>query len=143
MQLLSCSFDHKVILWDLNQEGNLPLQIFEHPDVPVNVMFNPENNKMFVSGSLDRVVRLWKIDNNLNPRQSETVQNEVTALSYSPNGKWLIVGLTTGMCTIFESKANAQLVYNTQIDCKNKQGVHACGRKVAGITFINNNEILI
>lgn len=106
-------------------------------------MFNPENNKMFVSGSLDRVVRLWKIDNNLNPRQSETVQNEVTALSYSPNGKWLIVGLTTGMCTIFESKANAQLVYNTQIDCKNKQGVHACGRKVAGITFINNNEILI
>jgi WD40 repeat protein len=70
-------------------------------------MFNPENNKMFVSGSLDRVVRLWKIDNNLNPRQSETVQNEVTALSYSPNGKWLIVGLTTGMCTIFESKANA------------------------------------
>ena len=143
MQLLSCSFDHKVILWDLNQEGNLPLQIFEHPDVPVTVMFNPENHKMFVSGSLDRVVRLWKIDNNLNPRQSETVQNEVTALSYSPNGKWLIVGLTTGMCTIFESKANAQLVYNTQIDCKNKQGVHACGRKVAGITFINNNEILI
>ena len=63
--LLSCSFDHKVILWDLNKER--PVQIFEHHDVPVKVQFNPELDNLFISGSLDKAIRLWSIDEKSKP----------------------------------------------------------------------------
>ena len=57
---MSCSLDSKVILWDLDKERHI--QIYEHPDVPVKMMFNPELDNLFVSGSLDKGVRLWSID---------------------------------------------------------------------------------
>ena len=60
--LLSCSFDQKVILWNLQSENNLALQIFEHPDVPAQISFCPDNPQIFVSGSLDGAVRVWSID---------------------------------------------------------------------------------
>ena len=39
-QLLTCSLDCKVILWDLNKDTHV--QIFEHPDVPTKICFNPD-----------------------------------------------------------------------------------------------------
>lgn len=57
--ILSCSFDFKVILWDLQAEGNHMHQIFEHREVPSQVTFNPKYNDVFVSVSLDQVVRLF------------------------------------------------------------------------------------
>lgn len=39
-QLLTCSLDNKVILWDLSKDTHL--MIFEHPDVPTKVCFNPD-----------------------------------------------------------------------------------------------------
>jgi hypothetical protein len=35
--ILSCSFDQKVILWNLEKKA--PLYIFEHPDVVAQISF--------------------------------------------------------------------------------------------------------
>ena len=39
-QILTCSLDNKAILWDLSKETHV--EIFEHPDVPTKVCFNPD-----------------------------------------------------------------------------------------------------
>mmetsp|Transcript_32566 Transcript_32566/g.31802 ORF Transcript_32566/g.31802 Transcript_32566/m.31802 type:complete len:130 (-) Transcript_32566:900-1289(-) len=59
-QLLTCSFDQKVILWDLNKETHV--QIFEHQDVPSKACFNPVMSNLFVTGCLDRSIRVFSID---------------------------------------------------------------------------------
>ena len=64
--LLTCSFDQRVILWDLNLDKHI--QIYEHPNVTVKVCFNPELDNLFVSGCLDRTVRLWKIDQKIDQK---------------------------------------------------------------------------
>ena len=51
--ILSCSFDLKVILWDLDKENTPLMDIFEHPEVPSQVCFNPYFTETFVSVSLD------------------------------------------------------------------------------------------
>ena len=42
--ILTCSLDNKVILWDLSKETHV--EIFEHPDVPTKVCFNPDVRKL-------------------------------------------------------------------------------------------------
>lgn len=58
--LLTCSFDQKVILWDLNKD--IHVHIYEHSDVPSRACFNPELSNLFVTGSLDRTIRLFSAD---------------------------------------------------------------------------------
>ena len=61
--LLSASFDHSVILWDVNQEGNNCLiKNYEHSDIVTCICFNPVINNIFISGCLDTFVNIWKFD---------------------------------------------------------------------------------
>ena len=63
-------------------------------------------------------------------------------MSFSPSGNLLVVGHVNGSCVLYET-ATLKLTYMTQIDCKNRQGKYATGRKVAGITFLNDVEFLV
>ncbi len=58
--LLSCSMDNKVILWDLNKDTHI--SIFEHPDVPTKVCFNPDLDHLFVTVCLDKAIRVWDMN---------------------------------------------------------------------------------
>lgn len=61
--LLSASFDHSVILWDINQEGNNCLiKKYEHSDIVTCLCFNPIIKNIFISGCLDTFVRVWNFD---------------------------------------------------------------------------------
>ena len=56
----TCGLDLKVILWNIEKET--PEMIFELKDAPVCISFHPELENIFVTGSLDQIIRRWSID---------------------------------------------------------------------------------
>ena len=64
-------------------------------------------------------------------------------MSFSPNGKLLLAGHVNGSCIIYESDSLPNLKRVSRIDCKNRAGKYSLGRKISGITFINNTEFLV
>jgi WD40 repeat protein len=47
------------------------------------------------------------------------------------------------MCILYETYHGKNLNYKSRIDCKNRQGKYSAGRKVAGISFLDNLEFLV
>lgn len=56
----------------------------------------------------------------------------VTAMAISPNGKLLAVGLRSGRVSVYEARS---LRFCTEVDCRNKRGKYATGRKVTGLCW--------
>ena len=96
-----------------------------------------------MTGSLDSAVRVWHKERKNTPLQVENTNEVITALAYSPNGKWLVLGTYSGKCLIYESSSIGKLNYKSQIDCKNRRGKFSSGRKIGGVTFINDREFLV
>ena len=98
-----------------------------------------------MSGCLDSSIRLWSIPKKSVLMADKSHTNEaITALSFSPDAKWLVAGLATvGMCVLYENIENKHLKDFGRIDCRNRKGRHSSGRKVAGVSFISNEEFLV
>ena len=114
-------------------------------DVPSQVSFAPYDTDTFVTGCLDGAIRLFSIKKKQMLSAEGTHANgKVSALCFSPDGRWLVVGLATvGMCILYEHYSGNSLNYKSQIDCRNRMGRFSSGRKVAGITFLNNDEFIV
>lgn len=55
--------------------------------VPVTcIQFNPLDDAHFISGSLDRKVRIWSVEKNIVVNWVDT-RNIITAISYQADGK--------------------------------------------------------
>eukprot|EP00826_Nyctotherus_ovalis_P023291 TRINITY_DN178_c0_g2_i11.p1 TRINITY_DN178_c0_g2~~TRINITY_DN178_c0_g2_i11.p1 ORF type:complete len:187 (+),score=43.85 TRINITY_DN178_c0_g2_i11:601-1161(+) len=63
-------------------------------------------------------------------------------MRFSPDGEKLLVGSFKGKCFIY-SLDNSGLHYTSVMTCKNRYGRYSGGRKVVGIHFISNSEVLI
>ena len=77
--LLSASFDHYICLWDISLEGNNCLvKEFENSDIVTSVSFNPSIKNLFISGSMNTFVTVWKFnyyDNILNELEDNNIIN--------------------------------------------------------------------
>ena len=106
IHILSCSFDCKVIQWSLQSDSSLPVQIFDHPDVPCQISFAPGIKDVFVSGCFDGIIRLWSLKKKQSMIFAEPTPHsneKITSLCFSPDSKWLVIGLSTiGMGVVFE-----------------------------------------
>jgi len=131
-----------VILWNIDKDG--PIKIFEVKDAPTCISFHPELENIFVTGSLDQSIRRWSIDQPDDCLEVIHTANDITALAYQPNGKRLIVGYkSTGNFSVYQSDDIGRLNWSTKLDCKNQRGKFALGRKVSGICFLNQKEVII
>lgn len=83
------------------------------------------------------------MDQKNKPVETQHVQEVITALEISPNGKKLVVGLQVGACVIYLCDNLGRLNYLTRVDVKNRHGKFSSGRKVSAISFLTKNEILI
>jgi WD40 repeat protein len=92
---------------------------------------------------MDKEIRVWSIDQKHKPIETQHVQEVITALEMSPNGKKLVVGLMVGACVIYHCDNLGRLNYITRVDVRNRRGKFSNGRKVSGLTFMSKNDVLV
>jgi microtubule-associated protein-like 6 len=112
--------------------------------------------QIFASAGADRYVRLWDATKKM--EVSQQFQNDVTALSWSPNGQFIAVGDRLGYCIVLDA-ATLQVLGNkkTALSGKNKHtwvedvkfspcsskiaiGTHGGRGKVQVITLASNGK---
>jgi WD repeat-containing protein 44 len=130
-----------VILWNIEKET--PEKIYDLRDSPTCISFHPEIDNIFVTGSLDQTLMTWDIESTEKCLDEIYTNDSITALAYQPNGKNLIVGLSTGTCNVYTCDTVGKLKWSTKMDCKNRKGKFALGRKICGIIFINTKDLII
>eukprot|EP00475_Leptophrys_vorax_P043343 TRINITY_DN8318_c0_g1_i2.p1 TRINITY_DN8318_c0_g1~~TRINITY_DN8318_c0_g1_i2.p1 ORF type:complete len:561 (-),score=116.19 TRINITY_DN8318_c0_g1_i2:211-1785(-) len=135
--LLTASLDRSVRLWHVSKEKCLGK--FQHADFVTSVAFHPSQVRLFLSGSYDKILRIWNILDHrvINYEQTDTI---ITSATFTPDGRYVAAGLISGQCVFFRSE---NLSYYTQLDCRNRRGKFAKGRKVTGLQFVNNKYLLV
>ena len=75
--LLSASLDN-VILWDINySEEKCRIESFEHTSMVTCISFSPTERYKFISGCLDKFVRIWDIKDILDTDASNNSNNNI------------------------------------------------------------------
>jgi len=95
------------------------------------------------------MVRLWNVPTG-NIVDWQKTADVITSLQFSPDARKLLVGVYKGQCFVFSFNSHkycsafySRLTYLSVINCRNRSGKYSDGRKVMGIYFINNVEVLI
>ena len=80
-----------------------------------NIFFLLQDDRYFLSGSLDGKLRLWNI-----PEKKVTMWNEVSSLittaNFCHNGKFAVAGTYDGKCIFYTTEVNTQL-HETKSQC--------------------------
>ncbi|RCV06717.1 hypothetical protein SETIT_1G185900v2 [Setaria italica] len=97
--LLTSSKDKTVRMWKAGCDGCLA--VFKHRDYVTCVQFNPVDERYFVSGSIDGKVRVWDVSEKRVVDWADT-RRIITAVSYQPDAKGLIVGTVPGRCRFYD-----------------------------------------
>ncbi|KAH8696198.1 WD40-repeat-containing domain protein [Talaromyces proteolyticus] len=128
--LLSSSMDRTVRLWHVSRAECLCC--FKHSDFVTSIQFHPRDDRFFLAGSLDSKLRLWSI-----PDKSvafwATVRDMITAVAFTPDGKYSIAGCLNGLCILYETDG---LKANAQVHVRSARGKNAKGSKITGIDTI-------
>jgi WD40 repeat protein len=94
-----------------------------------SIQFHPRDDRFFLAGSLDSKLRLWSI-----PDKSvafwATVRDMITAVAFTPDGKYSIAGCLNGLCILYETDG---LKANSQVHVRSARGKNAKGSKITGI----------
>jgi len=167
--LLSSSMDKTVKLWHITRVECLCT--FCHKDFVTTIQFHPRDDRYFLSGSLDGILRLWNIpDKRLtlwNEVMAPPVQNQktrqnsnqdtspphglITASAFIENGKFAVVGTYDGRVIFYSTD---QLKYSTQINISGGKSITNPGdtserrkrrnnNKVTGIEGVAERKILV
>nr|PNR44031.1 hypothetical protein PHYPA_016414 [Physcomitrium patens] len=126
--LLSSSMDKTVRLWHISYDECL--RIFPHNDYVTCAQFNPLDDRYFLSGSLDDKVRIWSIPDHHVVDWSD-LQEMVTAVCYTADGKRAIVGSYKGTCRFYNATGN-KLQLEAHIDVR-EESKKARGKKITGL----------
>eukprot|EP00897_Mesotaenium_endlicherianum_P003209 jgi/Mesen1/2916/ME000175S02076 len=118
--LLSASMDKTVRLWHAGFDHCL--RVFVHTDFVTSVDFNPADDQVFGSGSLDEKLRVWSVPDRAVVGWSHT-REMITALSFTPNGKTLVVGSYKGTCRLYSIEGH-KLTLTSQLEALGDDPLH-------------------
>eukprot|EP00922_Rhytidocystis_sp_ex-Travisia-forbesii_P025163 GHVS01036959.1.p1 GENE.GHVS01036959.1~~GHVS01036959.1.p1 ORF type:complete len:636 (-),score=73.92 GHVS01036959.1:2359-4191(-) len=150
-RLLSTSLDKTIRLWRPDKGFVYAVATLNCSDWPTSACFHPLLKDIIFCGSLDATVQVWR----LHPLAAEgksvrryegrvieymKVAELVTCLSISPNGCILAVGFRHGAVAFYDAKS---LKYRSEVDCRNRRGKNAKGRKVTGLQWDKYGSSLI
>lgn len=129
--LLTASLDKSVRLY--HHTKSECLHLFKHANLVASVDFHPSDDRYFISGGVDKKLRLWDVTSG---RVKEWAQSPsvITTVRFSPDGKYACAGLFRGQ--VYWYSVDDGLKYYTQIACRNRSGKHRQGKKVTGISFV-------
>ncbi|KAJ3936214.1 MAG: WD40 repeat-like protein [Lentinula lateritia] len=98
---------YEVFLWSV-QTGKL-LDILIGHEAPVSTLeFCPEGTNQLASGSWDRSVRVWSVFGRSRASEAFTLNADVLALTWRPDGKELAVSTLDGQMTFFDVAQSKQ-----------------------------------
>ena len=140
--LLSASMDRTVRLWHASMDDCL--RVFVHTDFVASVAFNPLNDKIFVSGSLDNKARLWSVPEHRVVDYVD-IHEMVTAVAVSPDGVTAVVGSFKGRARFYRIDG-ARFEYQTTLDVKHARASRSTvGKKITGLCFLpgDSNKLLV
>ncbi|XP_055821753.1 uncharacterized protein LOC129890213 [Solanum dulcamara] len=109
--LLSSSVDKTARLWKVGQDQCLG--VYSHNTYVTSVEFNPTDDNLFISGSIDGKIRLWEV-HGCRVIDWTDVKEIVTAVCYCPDGKGGVVGSMDGNCRFYDVVGN-QLQMGSQV----------------------------
>lgn len=132
--VLSSSKDKTVRLWKVGLDGCQG--VFHHKNYVTCVQFNPVNENIFISGSIDGKVRIWGVPGKRVLEWAD-VHDIVTAIAYQPNGKGFIVGCISGTCRFYELNESV-LSLNSQVHLHSRK--KSSGSRITGIQFFENDS---
>lgn len=105
-KFLTAGCDSIVYLYDVTDKG--PLSRFLHRNIVTAISFLDTvyiliqlKDDFFVSGSLDKLIRLWDIKNEKLVNYIN-MQDYITAVAVFPNGNSIIVGNSQGKCLVYD-----------------------------------------
>lgn len=101
--LITGSMDRTAKLWHVDRDECL--HTFKMEDFVTAVKFHPTDDRFFVSGSLDNRVLLWSVlENSIAFERSLGDEVLITALTFTPDGKNIVVGGFNGSIFMLETK---------------------------------------
>ncbi|CAK9436776.1 uncharacterized protein LODBEIA_P12980 [Lodderomyces beijingensis] len=136
--LISGSMDKTAKLWHVDRPDCL--QTFQHEDFVTAVEFHPLDDRFFLSGSLDNEVRLWSVlEKSVSYWRNLGEDVLITALSFTPDGLYCVVGGFNGSLFVLETKG---LHIVNRVEIKQRSLVprfhDRSGNKITGIEVFEN-----
>lgn len=99
-RLASCSSGGKIIVWDIAKRKRIQ-DLDGHQNEVAGIAFTPAGDRL-ISASDDRTIRVWHIETGTELMVlPDPAGTQAVHLSFSPNGKEIVVGSTGGMVTVF------------------------------------------
>lgn len=132
--VLSSSKDKTVRLWKVGLDGCQG--VFHHKNYVTCIQFNPVNENIFISGSIDGKVRIWGVPGKRVLEWAD-VHDIVTAVAYQPNGEGFIVGCISGTCRFYGFNESV-LSLNTQVHLRGRK--KSSGSRITGIQFFEHDS---
>ncbi len=84
--MLAVVFDSSPVFWLTNTDGGEPLRTFEGHSYQVNTVAFSPNGELLVSGSRDRKVRIWRVEDGALLYTLEGHASSVNDVTFSPDG---------------------------------------------------------
>lgn len=139
--ILTASDEGQVYLWQLDSDR--PIASFAHTTSVTSALFHPKNNNIFVTGSIDGQIRVFDISEVKILCQLQT-DDGISSVAYSPNGELLAAGLSKGKVILYGRRRNeGDYIQLTNIHARNRRGRMKSGRRVTGISFMDENTFLV
>jgi WD40 repeat protein len=137
---LSSSIDHTVKEWKISPNSINTLNF--HCRVSFVAYLNQDAN-FFVAAFEDFVIRVVHIQSKAIVHQVQLFES-ITALAVSQSGRTVAVGMNRGRVVPFTvRKEDLKLLDRNVIKAKNARGLKKSGKKVTGLFFLNDEEVLI
>jgi WD40 repeat protein len=108
-----------IYVWNMDDLSKASVVLRGHSDAISALAFTP-NGHFLISGSADRTIRLWDMNNTSNPIRLQNHRDGISALAFSPDGKTLIAADLSE--TIY--------VWNTNIDEMINSACKVAGRNL-------------
>ncbi|KAJ1961637.1 hypothetical protein GGI12_003137 [Dipsacomyces acuminosporus] len=136
--LLTASMDRTVRLWHPHRPECLCT--FRHRDIVTSVAFNPRDDRLFISGSLDCKLRLWDIPARGVKHWTKLPDGQmVTSVAFtSPKGDHIVAGTYRGMCVFYSTDG---LTVQGRMHARSSRGRNSKGSKITGFAYLPTGEM--